>query len=276
MVLEKIRDGSVGTIYKALDQAQRTIAIKQIREDIARRRDRLKAFRKEAEHAKNLDHRYIIKTYEYIDYRPLPFFTMEYFPSENIRFAMWHRRDWIYGKEFTILRKLAEALSYLHAQQLVHRDIKPENVLISSSSEVRLIDLSLAYRTRWWTKLLPRSRHMSGTISYMSPEQITGRSPDPRSDVYSFGVLTYELLTKRHPFVASGEQDLLTKHVKVPPPRMRDYIQGISEEVESFVYKMLEKKKEERFQDMAPVYYHLAKFEQRDEGFKLRQVAPFR
>jgi serine/threonine protein kinase len=273
-VVEKIKDGSVGTVWKVLNNRNQEFAIKQISEKNVRRSVKVRQFRREAGLTKRLVHPNIIRVYGYEDDVALPFFTMEYFPSENLKYAMWHMADRVHKYEFYILRQIAEALAYTHLQGIVHRDIKPENVLVNDESEVRLIDFSLA-QTRL-DRFLQFFRRVEGTPLYMSPEQIQGRRCDVRSDIYSFGVLTYELLTKRPPFLGTTEKALLEKHVKEPPPSMRTFVRTISPEIDAFCARMLSKKPEDRFPDMTSIIYELNRWERKDTVVRLRQVEPVR
>ena len=273
-IVEKIKDGSVGTIWKAVDRYDRDVALKQISEKNARRPAKLRQFAREALLTRKLHHPGIVRVYEYVDDAGLPFFTMEYFPSENLKFAMWHLPERVHKHEFHILRQVAEALAYAHARGIVHRDVKPENVLVSPRSEVRLIDFSLA-QTRW-NRLFQIFRRTEGTPLYMSPEQIQGRRCDPRSDIYSFGVLMYELLTKRPPFLGMTEKALLEKHLKEPPPSMKTFVETISPEIDALCARMLAKDPRDRFPDMTSIVYELSRWERKNTLVRLRQVEPAR
>ncbi len=271
-IIEKIKDGSVGTVWKAINSRKQEIAIKQISEKNARRSQKLRQFKREATLTRKLVHPGIVRVYEYVDDVALPFFAMEYFPSENLKYAMWHLPDRIYKYEFYILRQIAEALAYAHNGGIVHRDVKPENILVPAESEVRLIDFSLAKGR--WGRFLQFGRRVEGTPLYMSPEQIQGRRCDARSDIYSFGVLMYELLTKRPPFLGTTEKALLEKHVKEPPPSMRTFVKTIYPEIDALCARMLSKKPEDRFADMTSIIYELNRWERKDTIVRLRQVEP--
>ncbi len=272
-IVDKIKDGSVGTVWRAVNTKGQLFALKILSEKNAQRPRKVRQFKHEALLTRKLDHRNIIKVFEYHDVNP-PFFTMEFFDSENLKYAMWHQPERVHKYEFPILRQIAEALAYIHAQGIIHKDIKPENVLISDKTEVKLIDFSLG-QTKM-DRFLQFARRTEGTPLYMAPEQVQGLKCDERSDIYSFGVMMYELLAKRPPFLGTTETALLEKHVKEPAPPIRNFVKTLSPDLEAFLAKLLSKKREDRCADMTTVICELSRWEKRDTVIRLRQVEPAR
>ena len=271
-IVEKIKDGSVGTVWKATNNKGQVFALKQLSPKNAARPEKIHQFKKEATLTAKLKHKNIIKVFEYIDARPLPAFVMEFFESENLKYAMWYMPERVFKYEFRILRQVAESLDYIHGHGIIHKDLKPENVLINARSECRLIDFSLGQSKM--DRFLQFGRRVEGTPLYMAPEQIQGLKCDARSDIYSFGVLMYELLTKRPPFLGTTEHGLLEKHVKEAPKSMREHIKTLSSDLDAVVLKMLAKRREDRFQDMTSVIMELSRWEKKDTVIRLRQVEP--
>lgn len=271
-IVEKVKDGSVGTVWRARNPQNHSVAIKILAPEHSRLPRKIRQFKHEATLTQKLGHRYIIRVHEYVPASPQPYFIMEYFPSENLKYAMWHMPDRVWKKEFYILRQIAEALAYLHAQGIVHRDVKPENVLINPNAEVRLIDFSLAQSK--WDRLLQFGKRVEGTPLYMSPEQIRGERCGPQSDMYSFGVLMYELLAKQPPFIGTTERKILEKHVKEPPPPMSIHVSTISSDLDALVKKMLAKNPADRFKDMTAILFELSRWERKDTQIRIRQVDP--
>jgi len=270
-IVEKIKDGSVGTVWKATKNNQ-TYALKILAEKHLAHAGKVRQFKKEATLTQRMAHPNIVKVYEYLDHRPGPFFAMEYFESENLKYAMWHRPERVYKYEFKILRQAADALRTIHSAGVVHKDVKPENLLVDARAEVRLIDFSLG-QTKM-DRLLQFGRRVEGTPLYMAPEQIRGEKCDPRTDIYAFGVLVYELLTKRPPFLGTTEHAILEKHLKEPPLSMRSHVKTLAPELDALICRMLGKRRDDRFQDMGEVLYELAKWEKKDTVMRLRQVEP--
>jgi serine/threonine-protein kinase len=271
LVIEKIKEGSVGPVWRVTNSNQQVFAIKQMSERNAADPDKVRRFEKEAALTRKLVHPGILKVFERLDVAP-PAFRMEHFESENLKYALWNASERIVGKEFRILRQVAEALAFVHGKGVVHKDIKPENVLVAPTGEARLIDFSLA-QTKM-DRLLQLGKRVEGTPLYMAPEQIRGEKADPRSDLYSFGVLTYELLTRRPPFLGTTQEAILDKHLKEVPPPLRTWVPTLSVDLDALVLKMLAKRKEDRPSDMGSALHELAQWERRDTVVRVRQVAP--
>jgi serine/threonine protein kinase len=269
LLQEKIRDGSVGTVWRATNSNQQVFAIKQMSPAAAADSDKVRAFEKEASLTQKLAHKGIIKVVEMLDCSP-PAFVMEYFESENLKYAMAHMPERVVKKEFQILMGVADALAYVHAQGIVHKDMKPENVLINGRSEVRLIDFSLA-QTKW-DRILQFGKKVEGTPMYMAPEQIRGERCDARTDMYSFGVMTYEMLAKRPLFAADNHEKILQKHLNESPIPLSAILPTVSREIDAFVLRLLAKKPEHRYADMTTVMQELSKWNKCDTVVRMRQV----
>lgn len=268
-VLDKIKDGSVGTVWRAQDGRGRIVALKQLAAKHAAVSRKLQAFDREARITAKFDHPNIIEIYEYVSVKPQPFFVMEYFESENLKYSMMRLPERVDGREFSILSHVARALAHVHSRGIIHRDIKPENVLVSAVSETRLIDFSLALtRMDRWLRF---GRRSEGTPQYMSPEQVLGKAGDERSDVYSFGVMAYELLAKKPPLTAGNPRGLLEKHLKETPPPMRTYVPTIAQDLDRFVLSLLAKDPDRRPPHMAVVMAELARWEKKDTVVRRRQ-----
>lgn len=150
-----------------------------------------------------------------------------------------------------IVKDVLQALDYAHRHGIVHRDVKPSNVLVDQGGWVWLFDFGIAIAMGEQRRT--RTGVTVGTLSYMSPEQITHpKTIDHRSDVYSVGCLFYELLTGRPPFLRNedgvGNTDfaLQQAHVKKQPVNPRHRVPSIPPDLDEIVMRALAKDPDER------------------------------
>jgi tetratricopeptide (TPR) repeat protein len=185
----------------------------------------LARFRREAEVTSKLEHPVICPVYEAEVHGGVPFLAMRFVDGETLarritlaraagagtvtlRGEPGAQQDW--NTIATFFAKIARALHTAHEAGVVHRDIKPANVMVTPEGEPVVLDFGFARQDDPDSQALSLSGEHSGTPTYMSPEQITGRvRPDRRSDVYSLGCTLYEVLTGRPPFEAPTLEGLL-------------------------------------------------------------------
>ena len=114
-----------------------------------------------------------------------------------------------------LLKPIAEALDYAHAEGVVHRDIKPANIMIRKDGRPFVMDFGIA-REIQETMTRMTGRMSSGTLMYMSPEQLNGDMPKPAQDVYSFAAMVYECLKGEPPFCRGNIEHQI--ETKMPEP----------------------------------------------------------
>ena len=149
----------------------------------------------------------------------------------------------------TVVRRLCDALAYLHGEGIVHRDLKPENVLIRSDGSPVLVDFGVVTRFggRVSRESLASSRAGSeGTLSYMAPEQIRGHLVDARADLYALGCTLYELVTGAPPFTGHFAK-ILYDHTNTDPVPPSQKIAGLPAEIDALVLRLLAKAPRDRF-----------------------------
>jgi tetratricopeptide (TPR) repeat protein len=144
--------------------------------------------------------------------------------------------------------QICDALTHAHDNGLVHRDLKPANVLLedrSGTPSVKLVDLGLAVRERGVR--ITRQGGISGTVSYMAPEQALGKDIDGRTDLYALGVMLYEFTTGRLPFDGDNALAVLSQHLHAPVVPPRTYRADLPEHLESAILRLLAKDPDDRF-----------------------------
>jgi serine/threonine-protein kinase len=126
----------------------------------------------------------------------------------------------------------------------VHRDLKPENILITTDGIVKLTDLGLARAYADGTST--RTGQVTGTVQYLSPEQIRGEPADPRSDLYALGIVTFELLTGRLPFTGETPMSIAYKHLSDRVPAPSRVARDIPSDLDGFVASATDRDREMR------------------------------
>jgi WD40 repeat protein/serine/threonine protein kinase len=164
--------------------------------------------------------------------------------------------------------QVAEALAYAHEQGTLHRDIKPSNLLLDSHGTVWVTDFGLAKASA--DSDLTHTGDVVGTIRYMAPERFAGRC-DARSDVYALGLTLYELLAKRPAFAADDRNALLREVTLSQPVRLRRISRAIPRDLETIIFKAIEKDPGHRYDSAADLAEDLRRYSQ-DRPIAARRV----
>ena len=239
----------MGLVYKAQDPAiGRTIAIKTIRlrdvtDEVERERLRERLLR-EAQSAGMLSHPGIVTIYDIYEENGLAYIFMEFVNGPPLERML--RADQTPDKDtlLSILRQTASALDYAHRKGIVHRDIKPANIMIHEDGAAKITDFGVA-------KILSHQMTAAGTLmgtpTYMSPEQVEGKTVDGRADQFSLAVIAYEALTGEKPFHAEYLPTLLFKIVREEPPLPSRLNPTLAPQVDTVLRRAMSKKPEDRF-----------------------------
>ncbi len=206
--------------------------------------------------AQSLDHPNLIKWVATVHRKTNSYLILELFRSPNLKFFLTDDSVGVHIR----LRKLVEctclALQHMHDKGWAHLDVKPDNILLSRSSEVKVIDFSLSQRIKSGIgKLLGGGgKNIGGTLTYIAPETLRKETLTAQTDIYSFGITLYECLTGTIPFKGSTPKDLMMKHLSVPPAPPSDHNKNVTPEMDRLVLRMLAKKPKDRHKSMQEVY----------------------
>ena len=245
----EIGRGGMGVVYLATDeQLRRPVAIKTLPPHLAtdaRVRDR---FLREARTAGALSHPNIVPIYSAAERDGVVFFAMRYISGESLADRIARHGSLPPTEVVSLLRQLASALSYAHANGVVHRDIKAENVLLDNETgRAMLTDFGIARLAE--TQPLTATGTVLGTVQYMSPEQVSGDALDGRSDLYSLGILAFFALAGRFPFERKTASAIVVAHVTSIPPKLCSLADGVSAELGDIVDRLLAKSPADRFEN---------------------------
>lgn len=242
-ILGEVGAGGMGVVFKAYDtKLQRTVALKFLSRSLPANWSDRNRLLHEARAASALDHKNIasIHSVEETDDGQL-FLVMAYYTGISLASRMRGPRFSPEGA-VVILRQIAEGLAHAHVHNLVHRDIKPSNVILTPEGEAKIVDFGLARFVD--AAASTQTLSMAGTLSYMSPEQLSGKAVDARTDLWSLGVIAYELLTSRLPFEGDSPAATISAILQAEPPVMGNTPQAL----QKIVLRLLSKKVEDRYQ----------------------------
>ena len=242
--------GAMGTVYLGRDpRIGRTVAIKTLSlaeaGDSAEREAVRERFLREAETAGRLNHPDIVTVYDAGEEHDLAWLAMDYVAGDSLE-SFIHRDELLPMAEvFSIGVRVAEALDYAHAQQVVHRDIKPANILYDrASGQLKITDFGIA-------RLTDHSRTRTGTVLgspfYMSPEQLAGQPVDGRADLFSLGITLYQLFCGQLPFQGENLNTLLYRIANERPRPIRKQRAELPACLTRVINKALEKAPERRY-----------------------------
>lgn len=252
-VLEsRIAGGGMATVWRARDDVlARTVAVKVLHPQLVEDQTFLERFRLEALAAARLAHPNIVAIYDTGaeadgEHGERHYIVMEYCERGSLDEMLRTQRSFDSARVADIGATICDAVGYAHQRDIVHRDIKPANVLVASDRSLKVADFGIA-KAAFVTGDVTTSGKILGTVTYVSPEQLEGKEPDPRSDLYSIGVLLYELLTGRPPFRDESHLATAMKHLREMPPPPRSLRADIDRTLEEVIMTALSKRPEDRF-----------------------------
>ncbi len=249
-ILRVLGKGAMGVVYEALDpNLNRKVAIKTVRVD-SLPKDEVDEyelrFRTEAHSAARLQHPNIVSVYDSDRDGNTPFLVMEFVKGEDLKHYLDSGQRYTLEQSVRIMRDLLAALDYAHQHKIIHRDIKPANLLIEANGRVKLTDFGVA-RIQDSGEATKTQGGMVGTLKYMSPEQVEGKSVGAASDIFSAGVVLYQLLTDRRPFDGDSYFSIVNQITNQNPPAPSSINQMLPPAVDAVVARALAKSKTERF-----------------------------
>ena len=228
-ILAPLGAGGMGEVYRAKDtRLDREVAIKVLPEALARDKERILRFEREAKVLASLNHPHIAAIYGFEEFDGKRLLVMELAEGETLAERL-HRGPIPIRDALELANGIAIALETAHEKGIIHRDLKPANVKVTPDGAVKVLDFGLAKAmtgdatgtdiANSPTITLEHTRPgvVLGTAAYMSPEQARGRPLDKRTDIWSFGAVLYECLTDRRPFEGPTTSDLVAKILEREP-----------------------------------------------------------
>lgn len=241
----EIGEGAMASVYLATQRSlERKVALKVMAAALAADPTFCERFLREGKTLARLSHPHTVTIHDIGNVGELYYMAMEYLPNgtlkERIAAGMTPEQG------VTLIRQIASALGYAHAQGLVHRDVKPANILFRADGTAVLSDFGIAKSLDDRTQFT-QAGFAVGTPSYMSPEQARGQEIDGRADLYALGVVLYEILVGKLPYSGTDALSTALAHLTEPLPELPVH----HGRYQSVLRKLLAKDPAERFPDAA-------------------------
>ncbi len=253
-IVAKLGEGGMGEVYRAHDRKLgRDVAIKVLPAAVANDRDRLKRFEREARLLAKINHPSIGAIYGLVEANGIRALVLELIEGDTLS-AVLARGPMKLERAVSLAAQIADALDHAHRRGITHRDLKPSNIMLTRDG-VKLLDFGVG---KWTTapaevtstrpSTLTGEGTIVGTLHYMSPEQLEGRTADPRSDVFSFGAVLFEMLSGRKAFDGASQAGIIAAILEAPTPRLTRVTGPLGPRVDRVLNKCLAKNPDDRWQ----------------------------
>lgn len=247
-----IGEGGMGAVYLATQLSLgRNVAIKVLKTEGAPEADAVRRFQRETDVISRLQHPNIVQVVDAgsADDGTL-FMAMEHLEGETVRAALRRSGPFSVPRALAVAGDVCRALLAAHKAGVVHRDLKAENVMLlrveGLGERAKVLDFGVAKLTAA-TAAPPVTGEglVAGTPGSIAPEQLLGKSDDPRSDLYALGVLLFEMISGEQPYVSGNSMELMVRTLTDPVPSLRERMGSLGRTVpgviDGFVGNLLEK-----------------------------------
>jgi len=260
---EQLGKGGFGTVFRATDNIGRTVAIKILKPGFADDPDVIERFRREALAAGSLFHSHIATILDFDEADGRVFIVMRYIDGKSLDQILKERGRIPWGEAVGIIRQIANALDFAHSKGFIHRDIKPGNIIISPSDGAVLTDFGLVKAAT--ASGLSTTGVMLGTPAYIAPEIWEGKGATAATDIYSLACVFYEMLTAQVLFNGESTPMIMKKHFdEITLPA--NWPEGVPDHFDTVITNALERKSQERFQNMKSFVDALTQLEASDSN----------
>jgi len=250
--------GGMGMVFQAHDrELDEPVALKVLRPELVSSDPAvMDRFKQEIRVARRISHRNIVRTHDLLEIEGVKLISMEYVEGPTLKQLLRSGGPLPLEVGLRIAKQTCAGLTAAHQEGVVHRDVKPQNIVVTRTSEVKIMDFGIARATD--VKGLTGTGLILGTPDYLSPEQAQGSQDlDHRSDIYSMGVVLHEIFSGQLPFQAETAMAVVLQHVQQPPPRLREVRPDLPEALEAIVLRCLEKDPALRYPTMQALHDHL-------------------
>lgn len=223
-IIEKIGEGPIGAVYKALDPViRRTVAIKVIKlytlEETATFAEVFEKIYRVVRTSTALNHPNICIIYDLSEEKKIPFITMEYVDGHDIDWLLQNKHQFKRAEVLNILQQTCDALDFAHRKNVIHQDLKSTNIILSAELHVKITDFGIAGLDEI---AAAQTKKLLSIPYYISPEQALGEKVSPASDLFSLGIIMYQILSGQLPFPGTSAANVIMMIARDNPALPRD------------------------------------------------------
>jgi serine/threonine protein kinase len=244
--------GGMGEVYRAVDtRLNRTVAIKVLPEHLSHDSERRERFKREARIISALNHPHICALYDIGTHDGVDYLVMEHIDGETLQHRL-HQGALPLPRALDYAVQICDALDKAHRRGVTHRDLKPANVMLTKSG-VKLLDFGAASLS---DEVVPDER-IVGTLQYMAPEQVEGKTADRRTDIFAFGAVVYEMMAGTKAARADSQPALINAILNDDPQPIADLVPHIPAPLALAIGRCLSKDPDERWQTASDLLFQL-------------------
>src|SRR5437773_5657682 len=207
-LIKTLGRGGMGVVWLARDEKlERDVALKFLPELIIHDRTLLNDLKQETRRSLELTHKNIVRIYDFVDNERTACISMEYINGETLSNLRAEKEQKVFEpNEIAVwTSQLCDALDYAHNHaKIIHRDLKPANLMVNTKGDLKVSDFGIARSLGDSVSHLTMEQGRSGTLVYMSPQQLDGERGTHLDDIYSLGATLYDLLTSKPPFYSGN------------------------------------------------------------------------
>lgn len=261
-IIKRIGTGGMSDVYKAkCHKLNRYVAIKILKPELCEDENLVKRFKVEAQAAAGLSHPNIVAVYDVGDEDDFHYIVMEYLEGKTLKKVIKERGVLTEAEIYHVASSVLAALSHAHNNHIIHRDIKPQNIFWTKNNKIKVMDFGIARVIT--DKTIDMSEALTGSVHYISPEQVKGLVQNEGSDLYSLGITMYEMATGEIPYDGDNPVNIALMHIDGKLPGICEKNPKISRNFETIINKATEKKiinryatAKEMLTDLKAAYQH--------------------
>ena len=253
--------GGMAVVYRAEDmQMHRAVAVKILKDDVARDEVSVKRFINESKAVAMLSHPNIVNIYDVSVRTEAKYIVMEHIEGITLKSYMQKKGALDVREVIAYTEQVLRALEHAHQKGIVHRDIKPQNIMLLKNGIIKVADFGIAKLPDAETVTVKDSA--IGTVFYISPEQASGQKIDARSDLYSLGAMMYEMATGKLPFRGDSPVSVALMQINDDAPPAKSVNPSLPLGLSQIIERAMNKDPDLRYQSATQMLRHLQKLKE--------------